>query len=782
MNLTKKIFAFFTIILLLLLAEGNAFGQSITQTLRGKIIDQDSHTPLIGANVTVVGSDPLIGASADVNGEFILRNIPIGRITLHISTIGYEDMTIPNILLTSAKEVNLDIKLRESIVQMEELVISGNDNKAVLNEMALISARSFSVEETKRYAGSFNDPARMASSYAGVTSSAEGNNDIVVRGNSPKGIQWRLEGIEIPNPNHFSEEGSTGGPINALNSAMLSNSDFFTGAFPAEYGDAFSGVFDMRLRTGNNENREYAFSLGALGTDIALEGPFKNGGRASYLVNYRYSTLALLDEAGLVDFGGIPKYQDLAFKLYFPGRLGNLTLFGLGGKSHILEEEEEETGEVFEKGDFKSEMGVIGIRHAYLFNDRSYIESSLSFSENGSGYYEESRDKNDVFYETADIDLRKYALSFAVTWNQKLSARHKLQVGARYSRRFFDYFLESWDDEIDRLVANQNEKGATDFLQGFINWKYRITPELTLIGGAHAMRSTLNTHTSLEPRFSMDWQLTPVQNFTLGFGVHGKMASLPTYFAFTNHEANPTQPNKNLDFMKARHYVAGYGRRFGRNLNLKVEAYYQDLYNIPVENDPNSSFALINLQAGFAERELVNEGTGRNYGLEITLERYFANNYYFLATGSLYESKYTAPDGIERDTYFNGSYAGNILGGREFILSDNSKSQKILGINIKTSLIGGRRTTPIDLAASIREGYEIRKEDEAFSLRYDDVFALNLGVNYRVNKPNTSHVFKLDIQNILNNQTIVGEYFENGQIKTWNQLGLLPNVLYTLEF
>lgn len=758
---------------------------SLTQTVRGRIIDRDSHAPLVGANVTVVDSSPLIGASSDVNGEFTLKSVPVGRVALRITSIGYEDQAIPNVQVTSSKEVYLSIELLESVVQMSELVINANENKAeLLNEMALISARSFSVEETKRFAGSFHDPARMVGAFAGVAPTPVGNNDIVVRGNSPKGIQWRLEGIEIPNPNHFSEEGGTGGPINALNSAMLSNSDFFTGAFPAEYGDAFSGVFDMKLRTGNNEQREYAISLGVLGTEATLEGPLKKGSRASYLVNYRYSTLSMLDQAGLVDFGGIPKYQDISFKVFMPGESGSLSIFGLGGLSHIIEEtEDDETGEITQIGDYNAEMGVLGATHTYLFNDRSYLESTVSVSENGAGYGEEGLDENNSFHETGDMHFRKYTLSFASSFSHKLSARHKLQTGVRYSQRYYNFFSKFWDEEFDRLETDQDENGSTGHWQGFVNWKYRVTPSTTMIAGVHSMRSGLNNHSSFEPRISLNWEIAPGQSVSAGFGTHAKLESLPTYFAIkTLDDGSTMQYNKNMDFMKARHYVVGYRRNFSQNLYAKIEAYYQDLYNIPVENDPNSSFSLLNLNEGYTTRELVNEGTGKNYGLELTIERYFANSYYYMLTGSLFESKYKGMDGIERDTYFNGNYVANILGGKEFILRQSEKTRSTLGVNMKASIMGGRRGTPIDLERSTESGRTEWYEDQAFSFQYDDIFYLNLAVDYRIDRRKVSHILKLDVQNLTNNQTVVEEYYDDGKIKAWRQLGLLPNILYTLEF
>ncbi|MFC2096621.1 carboxypeptidase-like regulatory domain-containing protein, partial [Bacteroidota bacterium] len=292
------------ITLLLLIASLLSFANNSmqTQTIRGQVIDQDSKSPLIGANIIILNSEPVKGTSSNVDGYFRIDQVHVGRVDLKVTCMGYEAKTIPNLLIGSGKEIVLEIELIESLIQLEDVIITANGHKAeALNEMAVVSAKAFSVEETKRYAGSFNDPARMVSGYAGVTGDATGNNDIVVRGNSPKGILWKLDGIDIPNPNHFADEGSTGGPINALNSAMLNNSDFFSGAFAPEYGNAYSGVFDMKLRNGNNEKREYSASIGVIGMEATLEGPFSKNYNGSYLINYRYSSLDILDQAGIVD-------------------------------------------------------------------------------------------------------------------------------------------------------------------------------------------------------------------------------------------------------------------------------------------------------------------------------------------------------------------------------------------------------------------------------------------------------------------------------------------------
>jgi hypothetical protein len=763
--------------------------QELSQTIRGTIIDQDSNFPIIGANVTIIDSEPLIGSFTNLEGKFHIENVAVGRVSLRITCMGYEENTIPNLLLTSSKELVLDIALVESIVKMDEIVISANPDKGeVLNEMATVSARAFSVEETKRYAGSFNDPARMVSAFAGIMPAPEGDNYIAVRGNSPKGNQWRLEGIEIPNPNHFSDEGATGGPINALNSAMLANSDFYTGAFPAEYGNAFSGIFDMKLRNGNNQNREYSFSIGAIGTDVTLEGPFKKNGNGSYLLNYRYSTLAILENTGIVNFDGVPKYQDLSFKVNLPTpHAGVFSLFGLAGKSNLTHELPSEENEdiIISKFNVNSELAVTGLNHSLLLSKNTFIESGISVSENGSLYDEYELDDSVDYKMLANEKLRKYTLTGKTVLHSKINARHKISAGIVYTHFFYYFFTEYLDKPTDKMVIEQDEHDNSGLLQLYGNWKYRINDRITFVGGIHYLNNMLNKTYSLEPRAGLKWHFTPTQSLNFGFGIHSRMESLPTFLVQHEDEDGIIhQPNFGLDFPKSRQYVLGYQNYLTHNLMIKLEAYFQDLYDIAVENDPNSSYSMLNSVLWYTTRDLVNNGTGYNYGLELTLERYFADTYYFMVTGSLYNSRYKAMDNVERDTRFNGNYVGNALFGKEFIFTKKPGKSRILSINSKVSLIGARRFSPINLQESREYGYTRIDETQAFTLQGDDIFIVNLGIAYRINKKRKCQEIKLDIQNVTNNNGIVDRYYNSAtdKIENIHQLGILPNIMYTLEF
>ena len=784
-GLLSKIVAISTLILLF----NTSFAQTITQTIRGKVTDLDTRGALPGANVVILGTNPVLGGVTDMEGNFRIDKVPVGRVSLQITYIGYEERLLPNLLVTSAKELILDVTMQESLTAMDEVVITAERDKAeVDNDMALISARGFTVEETKRYAGSFNDPARMVSGYAGVTGDASGNNFIVVRGNSPKGIQWRLDGIEIPNPNHFSDEGATGGPINALNSQMLSNSEFYTGAFSPQYGNAFSGVFDMKLRKGNNEKREYSLSIGALGTEATAEGPFSKNSNASYLINYRYSTLAILDNLGLVDFDGVPKYQDMSFKVFVPtASMGTFSLFGLGGKSKILEKvyDEEDEDDLLEQGDYKADMGVIGLTHYLTLGKNSYLQNMVSVSTNGSAYKGYRPDENDNLQLHDDGTLDKNTWRAGSTFNHKFNAHHNLQAGVIYSQYYFDFTNTYFDEAESRFITDQNMNGDAGHYQGFVSWKYRPVEKLSLVSGFHMHGTTLNDELSFEPRASLKWQFNPTQAFTAGFGVHGKMESLTNYYSIIPDEnGQATMPNMNLGFSKARHYVIGYENRLGANLFLKLEAYYQQLYNIPVEDDVNSSYSLVNQVEWFTDRKLVNEGKGKNLGLELTLERYFADNYFFMVTASAYDSKYTALDGVERNTRFNGNFAGNFLLGKEFLLSSSNNKSKVLGINTKISLLGAKRYTPINVDASMEQKEAVLYESEAFSLKEDNVFIANLAITYRIDRKKTSQELKLDLQNVTNNAARLDSYYNNvsNKVEYTEQLPLLPVIMYTIHF
>ena len=521
-----------------------SFCQNLTQTIRGKVLDKDSKIPLTGVTLYIEESNPIIGTVTDISGNFRFENLPVGRYDIKVNYIGYEPKTIPNILIGAGKEVVVTIELLESVVKLEEVFINGKAHKSeTINKMSSVSARSFTIEETKRYAGSVNDPARMAISFAGVSPNPDGNNDIAIRGNSPKGLLWRLEGIEIPNPNHFAEEGATGGPISILNSTTLDNSDFFTGAFPAEFGNAYSGVFDIKLRKGNNEKKEYSIQAGFLGTDCSFEGPLLKNNPSSYLINYRYSTLAILNTIGIKIAGdAVPTFQDLTFNINIPTKsFGTFSLFGIGGSSNIQEEQEN-----IKEDEFRTDMGVLGLSGLFRINDKTYFKSVFSLSGSRNIWNYESNEIDDELYYNASEDFVYKTLRTSFSFHKKFNARNYLKSGLIYSKLYFDLYTDYFENEDKIMVTEVDHDGNTGLVQGYINWKYHPADKFIFNSGFHLMYFALNGNYSLEPRFGIKWKFHPKQSLSAGFGIHSKIETLTNYYAIrTLDDGTEEKPNKN---------------------------------------------------------------------------------------------------------------------------------------------------------------------------------------------------------------------------------------------
>ncbi len=786
MKNTSTLFRPFLFLALLFLSNAiNA--QTLTQTIRGQVVDTDTKGPLPGATLVVLGTDPVIATTTDMDGYYELLNIPVGKVDIQIRFLGYEEKIIPGVTVLSGKETQVSVVLQESIEKLDMVEVTPDArDKDDLTEMSIISTTSFTMAEAQRAPGSFNDPSRMASTFAGVSTDPSGNNDIIVRGNSPKGVQWRLDGIEIPNPNHFSDEGTTGGAINVINSDMLANSSFYTGAFAPEFGNAFSGIMDLELRTGNKAKREYSLTAGVLGLEATAEGPFVKGKKASYLVNYRYSTLALLDKIKLVDYGGVPDYQDGLFKIHLPTkRAGVFSVFGVGGFSSIQEEYVDSTGFVNERFLFRSYMGIVGLKHSIPLSSKTYIKTDFSAAINGNlNDGEETIGDTKEFYTYYNDRMQRLTNAFNTSIGHKFNARHLLKVGVGVRVFSFDYETTYPDENETTPILRLNEKGNATLLNAYASYKFRITQDLTLVSGVHFQHFLLNEATTVEPRASMKWNFSDRQSVFGGIGMHSRIEPLTTYFSIVTDEfGNTSQPNKNLGFSKSVHYVLGYENRITPHLTFKAEVYYQQLYNLPVDADITSGEAALNSYGYFNDIDWINKGKGRNYGLELTLERYFHNQYYFTFTTSLYQAKYTALDGVERNTRFNGNFALNAIGGKEFNVGKDDKHRTI-GVTARFTWAGGQRYTPVLLAQSMAEDETVLDGARKYSERTLGFYKLNLAFYYTRQLKRVSHSVKLDVENATNNQAKLAEFYDSAtQELVYNtQMEILPVIRYTLNF
>jgi TonB dependent receptor/CarboxypepD_reg-like domain/TonB-dependent Receptor Plug Domain len=779
-----------------------AFSQ--TGVIRGKVIDKQSEKPIPGANIELIGAEK-IAEITDEEGNFKLSNVPLGRQNVQVTISGFETAFVSEIEVTTGKESILTISMTEKFNTIDEIVITGNSQSKAKanNKMAAVSARQFSSEEANRYAGGRSDVARLASNFAGVATADDSRNDIVVRGNSPAGLLWRIEGIPVPSPNHFATLGTTGSPVSALNPQMLANSDFITSAFPAEYGNALGGVFDLGFRKGNTEDYEYSLGMAAFpGVEAMAEGPMfkKNGG--SFVASARYGIVGAL---GLAGTAAVPNYNDLSFNLDFgKSKLGNFTLFGIMGNSDIdfigmdIEGDDDLFAAKDEDAYATSAFSTFGLKHTLDIGSKSYLKTTIGASSANSTYeafryfdFQTPQQNRLKFTETDNTESR---FTFSTLFNSKISKKFTLRTGLLFESFNLDAKITDRDRQDDNngdgypdFVSIINNDGNYNVVQPYAQAQIRLSEKLTLNAGLHGQYFSINEEFALEPRTSLSYAINPKSSINLGYGMHHQNVAAPILFLNENVGGNLVQTNKNLDLVRSDHYVLGYDVRFADKWRAKAEVYYQSIDNAAVERTP-SGYSSLTEGASFTysidKTSLISNGKGSNSGVELTLEKFFSKGYNVLFTSSFFESKYEGSDGVERNSPFNNGYVINALAGKEFKIGKAKKN--IFSINTKFTTAGGRYYTPVNLAASQAAGYEIKDNTKPFSEQYDPYLRLDIKFGMKFNSKNKkrSHQFYIDFQNVTANENVFTKEYnrQTGQINQKDQIGFQPDFGYRFNF
>lgn len=759
------------------------------QTISGSVYDEASRAPLPGVVVVQMNNGLTANSTAtDSAGNFRLL-VPLGRQSLRMTFVGYEAKYVNDIVVIAGKESHVNVGMQEELKKLDEVTVvysKAKDKTRTNNEMAQVSARSFNVDETKRYAGSLGDPSRMAANFAGVASGNDATNDIVVRGNSPAGMLWQLDGLNIPNPNHYGSLGSTGGPVSMINNNNIDKSDFMTSAFPAQYGNAVAGVFDIKLRDGNKSKNEFVAQMGFNGFELGAEGPFGKKKNTSYLVNYRYSTLGVFQKLG-INFGtgsATPLYQDLNFKVTSQlSKTAKLSVFGISGTSSIAfmgrdidtTKTELYGGDPLVNQSSRYLTSVTGVTYEQRLSSKTYSKLTLGYAATYEKFHEDSIVyTNNTELPTYDHKFTTSKLSAIYTLSHKVSAKDNFETGFTYDHTSFNLYDKQYHpgsaDE-----TNINSKGNYGLGQAYGQWKHRFSGNLSAVGGLHMQYLTISQAFAVEPRVSMRYALNKRQALSVGYGLHHQAQTLFTYYIPTQVSNGVTYTNKDLGFTRSNHFVLTYDWNITDNLRLKAEGYYQALSNVPVEQRP-TAYSELNNGANFNNSyadSLVNKGTGTNYGAELTLERFFKKQYYFLVTTSLFQSKYKGSDGVERNTAFNTGYVFNVLAGKEFKVGARGN---ILALNLKMTSVGGRYLTPIDLAQSRTAGEAVYMDNQAFSQQQPGYFRTDIKLAYRKEYRKSTLEIALDMQNVTNNQNVFSKYYDRrtGKIVTVYQQSFFP--------
>ena len=757
-----------------------------TQTVRGQVCDVASGEPMIGVTVTVENGISM-GAVSDADGNFVINNVPVGRHSVRATYIGYEPVLLKEQLVSSGKELVLTLRMRESISELGEVVIKPRVNKQLpLNEMAQVGARMFSVEEATRYAGGMADPARTASMFAGVASGGVANG-ISIHGNSPQMLQWRVEGVEVPNPNHFADiTGLGGGIFTSLNGTVLANSDFLTGAMPAEFGNALSGAFDMKMRVGNNTKYEHAVQVGTLGVDFASEGPLGKGSKASYLVNYRYSFLEIAKKLHAINMEKETlDYQDLSFKLNMPTQKAGTFAVWFTGLVDNYENEVPDVSDwetLWDMNDSWSRQRSCagGVTHTYRFRSGGTLHSNVAFT--GAYTRLEQNDYNQQMKKTPNMDGRNASWNIIISTQHqhKFSSRYTMQNGFEHQHLDFHTWLDWVETVGGPLFRVYESKGNTGLTRLYTNHKVALSRRLSTVAGVNVMWFNLNDQWLVEPRISVQYKTSPSSTLSLAYALNSRKESTDTYFV-TMADGNP---NKDLGLTRSHHISASFAQRLGDNAMLKVEPYWQWLFDVPVEQ--GTTYSIINHDMFLQDRALTNDGAGRNYGIDLTLERYLKDGLYGMLTATLFKSEYRDAQGQWHHSRHDRGYITNILGGKEWMVGKAKKN--VFGINGRLTLMGGDRYTPIPDGTTFEDIMQ-RPDKSIPEVEGADPFTKQKGMNvgyafsvkYTINKRHTSHHFILEY---LQMKTFQGQTFDLRTHEIVDKFTSLtfPNIAYRVEF
>ncbi|KGE89027.1 MAG: TonB-dependent receptor [Phaeodactylibacter xiamenensis] len=766
-------------LLVLLLGTFSLFSQSSpTQTVRGKVLEAGTNAPLTGAAVELIGFGS--GTVTDDRGQFLFPEVPVGRYELRVTFLGYAPFILAEVLVESGKEVVLELQLKPKPQALDAVEVTAS--RSGMQVVQPLGVKTMTIEQVRRFPATFYDPARLASSYAGVVNTNDQANGMSIRGHSPDHMAWQLEGIQILNPNHTPNAGTfsdrttmNSGGVNALSAQLLSTSHLYTGAFPAAYGNALSGVMDMRLRAGNNQQQEFTLQAGLIGLDVAAEGPFSKNSEASYLVNYRYSTVGLLTQAG-VNFGEEAiNFQDLSFNLVFPGQKGGkLTLFGVGGLSSNLFEgqadpELRESDKDLFSIDFRSNMGILGATHEQPVGERGLWFTGLGVSAVDQERYSEALipDLQEALPEALlEDDDRLRLISGHTYYRHNFIRGHQAQFGLQV--RAFDHLDQLEGASPD--AATQNETILTPYFTLSGPLSGRVSYQL----GLHLPAYLESSPIYVEPRASLSYQLAPQHQLYAGYGLHSQMSS-PYFRAFG--ALSPTRSHQG---------ALGYQWQPQPALSVKVEAFYHHLFNAPVfDVAGGGAFTTLNelnswswLDGSIREEK----ATGDNYGVELSVEQLLTKGFYYLANLTLYQADFTLPGEAAQTGRYDGRYIFNAAGGKEW-QKETDKHIRTIGLNLRVNYLGGLRDLPIDVDASEAASYTRFDFSAGYTEQFPDFFRTDLRIYIKKSRKKYSSTLALDIQNLTNQENVAYTYYDilQNEVLQRYQLSLIPILTYRVE-
>lgn len=745
--------------LILVFISSFAYGQSY-QNVRGTIKESFTERVIEGVIVKLlVDNSTYKQTVSDAKGNFIFTDVQIGFYDILYTHISYKSFIQPSITVTVSKETVLNTVMESRAKELEEVEVNFDKERGIPNnEMANSSVFSIHPNDARRLAGGLDDPIRVTGTLPGVTAATNFSaNFVSIRGNSPRSLKYQMEGVELPNPTHFARIGSSGGTFTIFSMQLMDKSDFYTGAFSAQFGDALGGVFDVKFKKGNSKQHEMTFQIGSLGVEFGSEGPLSKKNNSSYVLNYRYATV------GLARIGNPsqPTYQDLAFNIDIPlaKSKGKLQFFAIAGTSDRTRSALKDSSEWKESLDrttlyLASTTATMGGVYKKYIGSKSVLKATVV------GSYSKQSDNKDYVQNDFSIinqKINEYTstpITGALSFKHKFGIKHSNITGLSYNTTGHNWKAEKYSFNQNKQIVLMDGTGRSDILKAYTQSKFSLTEKFNILAGVHFLKYNVTNQQTVEPRLSLNYQLNSKHSLSLSSGMHSQVENYATYlYEETDLNGDVINPNKNLGLSKAIHYILGYRGKVFTNHRLRIEAYFQQLYDVPVDS---LTFSTINIEELSDLRTLTNSGTGQNYGVDVGFERYTDNGLYYIFNSSVWRSLYKAGDGVQRSSAFDNNYNLRFIVGKEYKLraSKNKKGidrYRAFSWNGSLNILGGQTYTPLDFANSKIEQETIYDESLAYTEKGKTLLFLDFNFSYTINKKKRKTVWAIQVKNLLNN-------------------------------
>jgi hypothetical protein len=725
-------------------------------TIWGKLSDLDTKAPLIGANILLLST--IYGAATDLEGNYLIENVPVGSYSLEFSYIGYQTVTKTDIIVRPQRITVVNADLQILPVSSDEVVVTAGYFPKVGDQR--LSVINFSREEIRRAPGSAGDVSRIILGLPSLAKMNDQSNNLIVRGGSPLENTFYIDNMEIPNINHFPTQGASGGALSLLNVDFIEDVKFYTGGFSAVYGDKLSSIMDLRFREGNRQEYDVQLDLNFAGFGGIAEGPLFSQ-KGSWLVSARRSYLDMLVDLVNVGSTMAPRYGDYQSKLVFdPHPSHQFILLGVFGDEHNRPDRQTAIeNDMVYYGNQDNYQNMLGGNWRVLWSGRGYSNTSISYS---SAKYAED------FYETGSgyPMIRNRSLEQTLTLRNlnhlKLNTHHSFEFGAetKFLKSDYDNLYAEYSDAFGQTVpaVMVAETVSEQKAAGFVSYIFQLALPLTATLGLRADYFSYNQKYNFSPRFSFSWQVS--SRFVINGATGLYYQNLPLYLTAIY------QGDRSLKDLYSTHYIAGAEYLISAETRFTIEIYQKNYQNFPIDTTQPSLFLLDELYYregyGFNKEQISSVGKAYSRGIELMIQKKLAKDFYGLASASYFRTRYCGADQMWRDRIFDNRLILSVEGGYK----PNSRWE----FSLRWIYAGGRPYTQYDVAASQEANQAILDNSMVNASRYPAYHSLNVRGDRRFHFSGSNLIFYLSVWNTYNRKNVSSYY--------WNQIENKPAIIY----